>query len=254
MRLRTLARTPRPDGKEQFMGEITEQTSAKNTARPIKRPRLPRVVRSVSPSAVAVSLSLLFGGAGFADAATGGAFLLGKPNHETSQASLSNDHGTPLSLVAPSGKAPLAVNRSVQVQNLNAQFVGGVRASQLMVTGGAGVTKFDHSIRISTGGTVVAATGPLRAGMYYVSASGELFINPSDIDAFCWIARSSSQGTRLAQSYVAGSGDFPVAEVSAASVTAGDTLQEVCVAGGNTGSAVSGADIFAIRITSSSNR
>jgi len=36
---------------------------------------------------VAVALSLLIGGAGFADAATGGTFILGKVNKETSTAS-----------------------------------------------------------------------------------------------------------------------------------------------------------------------
>ena len=39
------------------------------------RPRLPRVLRSASPAAtIAVAVSLLIGGAGFADAATGGSF------------------------------------------------------------------------------------------------------------------------------------------------------------------------------------
>src|SRR5215470_16632725 len=55
---------------------------------------LPRVLRSVSPAAVAVTVSLLIGGAGFADAATGGTFLLGKANQETSTAFLSDAKGT----------------------------------------------------------------------------------------------------------------------------------------------------------------
>jgi len=218
-----------------------------------RKPWLLGTIRSVSPSAVAVTLSLLFGGAGFADAATGGTFLLGKANHETAQSSLSDNRGTPLLLIAPPGKAPLAVNRSTQVTKLDAQYVGGLTATQLAVTGGMGVTTFDSSVAIGQSPVKVASTGPLRAGLYYVSASAEISINPSDIDGACWIARGSSPTMKLAQSYVPAQGDFPVAEVTAARVTAGDTLQEQCDAGGNTGSDVFGANIIAIRVASSSN-
>ncbi len=218
-----------------------------------RRPRVPGIIRSISPSAVAVTLSLLFGGAGFADAATGGAFLLGKANHETSQASLSDNNGTPLLLIAPHGKAPFAVNRNIQVKNLNAQYVGGLSATQLAVTGGAGVTTFDSSVSIGQSPTAVAATGALRAGLYYVSATAELSINPSDVDGACWIALSSSPDSQIAESYVPSSGDFPAAEVGAVNVAAGESLQEVCDAGGNAGSVVFGPDIIAIRVVSSSN-
>jgi len=67
---------------------------------------VPAFRRPVSPAAVAVTVSLLIGGAGFADAATSGNFLLGKANKETSTASLANSRGTPLALSAPAGKAP----------------------------------------------------------------------------------------------------------------------------------------------------
>jgi hypothetical protein len=43
---------------------------------------------------VAMTVSLLIGGAGFADAATGGKFLSGTANHETSTASLSDTRDT----------------------------------------------------------------------------------------------------------------------------------------------------------------
>jgi hypothetical protein len=71
-------------------------------------------VRSLSPAAMIVlTLAFLIGGAGLADAATGGNFILGKANSESSAASLSSSAGTPLALSAPPGKAPLAVNRNV---------------------------------------------------------------------------------------------------------------------------------------------
>lgn len=235
------------------MRGTTEPSGTKNVATRRRRPWLPRLIRPVSPLAAVAIVSLLFGGAGFADAATGGAFILGKPNSETTQSSLSDKHGTPLSLTAPRGDAPLAVNRTVQVKNLNAEYVGGFRATQLAVTGGAGVTAFDSSVSIGQTPSEVATTGSLRSGIYYVSASAELFINPSDVDGACWIALRSNPDAQIAQSYVAGQGDFPVAEVSAVRVTAGDTLQEVCDAGGNTGSSVFGPNIFAIRVVASSN-
>jgi len=58
--------------------------------------------------------------AGLADAAGGGTLILGKANKETSTASLSSSKEAPLSLVAGSGTAPLAVNRKVMAKNLNA--------------------------------------------------------------------------------------------------------------------------------------
>lgn len=98
-------------------------------------------VRSLSPAAViAVILALVVGGAGFADAATGGNFILGKANSENSTASLSNSRGTPLKLSAPANVAPLAVNGPAMVANLNANYLGGLSASDLQPTGGDGFT------------------------------------------------------------------------------------------------------------------
>jgi hypothetical protein len=52
-------------------------------------------LRSLSPAAVAaLTLAFVIGGAGLADAATGGNFILGKANSESSTASLSNSAGT----------------------------------------------------------------------------------------------------------------------------------------------------------------
>lgn len=95
-------------------------------------------------AAIAAALLLggiVLGGTGIASAAVAAsrAFILGRSNFESSTAKLSDSRGTPLSLSAPRNKAPLAVNRSVMVKNLNAQYLGGLRASSVEFTGGDGI-------------------------------------------------------------------------------------------------------------------
>jgi hypothetical protein len=88
------------------------------------------MLRAISPLAAAgLVAAVLSGGYGIAAAATGSVFILGHSNSESSLASLSNSHGTPLSLHAPSGVAPLKVNTTTQVKNLNASLLGGLSAS-----------------------------------------------------------------------------------------------------------------------------
>lgn len=89
------------------MATITTFTSARRCGRACLG-----AVRSLSPAAVAVTLALAVGGAGIADAATGGAFILGRSNKETSAATLANSRGTPLALSAPARTrmAPPAVS------------------------------------------------------------------------------------------------------------------------------------------------
>ena len=223
-------------------------------ARTGRRPRLPRALRSLSPSAVAVTASLLIGGAGFADAATGGNFILGKANHETSTASLSDSRGTPLALSAPAGKAPLAVNRNVMVKNLNAHYLGGLTATGLAVTGGEGFTRNNTDTGISANQTVVASTGKLPAGTYYVSASATLTVATGDGFGFCWIAQGSAPGTALNLGAASQEGEFAVAEAAAVPMTAGDTLQELCETNGANGSVAVDAGIIAIRVLASSHQ
>src|ERR1700722_3097770 len=91
-----------------------------------------RAFRSLGPGAIAVAaVALVIGGAGGADAATGGNFLLGNTNTETSTSVLTDTTGIPLSLNAVAGKQPFSVNSTVQVNLLNAQYVGGQSAAQL---------------------------------------------------------------------------------------------------------------------------
>ena len=98
-----------------------------------------RVLRSVGPGTVAVAaVALVIGGAGVADAATGGSFHLGNTNTENSTSVLTDTTGIPLSLNAVAGKQPFSVNSTIQVNRLNAQYVGGKSATQLESSGGVG--------------------------------------------------------------------------------------------------------------------
>jgi hypothetical protein len=218
-----------------------------------RRGRLIRTaVRSLSPpAAVAVTLTLVLCGAGLADAANGGSFLLGRANKETAAASLSNSRGVPLKLSAPSHHAPLAVNRTALVKNLNAQYTGGLTAGQLQATGGAGVTQQAANIPIDTNGEIVTGTGHLPAGIYYVTATALLNVTSGDEGGFCAIVRGSRPGTIVAYGGQDGDGYVQAAETVALAITAGDTIKEECGTRGSNGSVAYDAGITAIRILSS---
>jgi hypothetical protein len=211
-------------------------------------------VRALSPATlIAVTLALVVGGAGFADAATGGTFILGKANDETTQASLNNTKGTPLKLIAPANSAPLKVSNSNLVPGLNAQYLSGMSTSQL-ATGGDGFTPPGTSTPLGTSPTLVASTGALPAGTYYATATALLNLNGAGA-GYCYIAKKSNPGTSGALSYGAGTAGLTQAtETTAATVTAGDTLQESCFINfpsAQTSTAYN-AGITAIRILSSS--
>jgi hypothetical protein len=209
-------------------------------------------MRSLSPAAVAVTLALAVGGAGIADAATGGAFILGRANSESSKATLSNSRGTPLALSAKAGSPPLAVNRTVMVKNLNAQYVGGLAAGSLRTTGGIGVTRTGANIHITGGSyTIVAATGNLPAGTYYVSATALVDLAAGGGGTFCII----TNGTGTAFAFGGGNQEnfVQASETAVVSVPAGGVLQERCNTVSNTATSnVYNAGIAAIRLLSSS--
>src|SRR3954467_13052340 len=117
---------------------------------------------------------LVVWGIGAADAATGGSFVLGKANSETSTATLTNTRGTPLSLRAKSGSPPLAVNSSKLVARLNAAEVGGLAASQLQrrLTGGTCPTGI---------GTVAASGGVTCAHDQLIFTSSGGFTVPEHV-------------------------------------------------------------------------
>jgi hypothetical protein len=205
-------------------------------------------VRSVGPATVAVTLALVIGAAGFADAATGGSFILGKSNSENAIATLANGKGTPLSLQAPAGKAPLAVNRSIQVHNLNAQYVDGKTAAQLQSNGGAGMTVTNEGIPLSPDQIKIVSTGKLPAGTYAVSATA--FMAAEGDQAICYIT-DAANGANPNNALSYGGGESTIvqaAETAVVTVPAKGTVSEWCY--GSTGQTVLNAGITAIRLDS----
>lgn len=211
-----------------------------------------RAVRSLSPlAAFGLTAALVLGGAGIASAANGANFLLGKFNTETSTAWLKNTTGPALKLLAPSNSAPLQVSNSKLVSGLNAQYVNGMSSSQL-ATGGDGFTAPKTDTAISSTSTEVASTGALAAGTYYVTATALLDVATGDGQGYCYIAKGSSTGTELGYGGASQEGWFTAAETLAASVNAGDTLQEWCYTNSTSGSYAYNAGITATRVLSSS--
>ena len=71
-----------------------------------------------------------------ANAANGGAWLLGKSNYESVATTVTNNYGTPLSLKAKAGYAPLAVNSTKTVTNLSADRLDGLSSGSFLRTTG----------------------------------------------------------------------------------------------------------------------
>jgi hypothetical protein len=103
---------------------------------------MPSPAMVVALTALAVALS------GTAYAATGGNLVLGQANTAGHVSALKNHNGaalaltsggtgTPLTLTAPSGVAPLVVNSTTEVANLNADQLDGLSAADLQATAGS---------------------------------------------------------------------------------------------------------------------
>jgi hypothetical protein len=218
-----------------------------------------RPLRPAHRNTAAIAAALLFagiviGGTGIAGAAVAAsrAFILGRSDTETATAHLSDSRGTPLSLSAARNKAPLAVNRSVMVRNLNTQYVGGLRASSVEFTGGDGIAAPNADVALEHNTNVqVAGTGPLPAGTYYVTATALIDLTTGDFAGQCSIFRDHGFAG------VAGGGDgtsfVQAAESLTIQLNSEDTLQEDCdVSGTGDGSEAIDGSITAIRILASS--
>lgn len=89
--------------------------------------------RSLGRGALGVSVvALVVAMSGSAIAVTGGTFILGRANTANATSTLSNTAGTPLSLKAKSGRAPLAVNSTVRVPKLNADLLDGLHSGAFL--------------------------------------------------------------------------------------------------------------------------
>jgi hypothetical protein len=80
--------------------------------------------------------AIVLGGGGVAWAATGSPLILGHSNKATKTTKIVDRKGTPLSLTAKAGKAPLAVNSKTRVTNLNADTVDGLSSGSFARTTG----------------------------------------------------------------------------------------------------------------------
>ncbi len=122
-------------------------------------------MRKSSIIAVGVLTAGLIVVPGVAMASNGGAWLLGRSNTETAATTVTNSAGTPLSLRAKAGTAPLAVNSNKVVANLNADMVDGVHVSSLArTTGKTGTVVHD--------GTWDGWGAKCPAGTVFVSGGG----------------------------------------------------------------------------------
>ncbi len=209
--------------------------------------------RAATVLALVLAVTIGGTGTGIAGAATGGSLILGRPDRESSTASLSSSRGTPLSLSAPKGRAPLAVNRKVEVKSLNAQDVGGLTASSLKLTGGTGFAAPNADIAITHDiFTEVVTTGPMPAGTYYVQASALIDLTPGDTTGTCVVQKSGDPGL-----FGGGGGDgsnfVQAATTVVLRLTTRGTVNESCIADGTgSGSEVIDAGLIAIRILSAS--
>jgi hypothetical protein len=205
--------------------------------------------RSLSPLAViGITLAVVLGGAGVASAGPP-YFILGQNNRWTARSDLSNSRGTPLMLNAAPGNAPLKVNNKVQVPDLNASEVGTYTSKELAF-GGDDYTTPQTDTSIDNNGEIVASTGPLRTGTYYVTGTAMIHVAPGDGYGGCWITKGSTFSDEYADGQQQQEGMITVAETTAISVSGGDNLQEVCYSGGYNGSYLWNAGLTAIRVLS----
>lgn len=203
-------------------------------------------IRALSPlAAIGLTLAVVAGGAGIAQAASGGDFILGQGNTEASRSTLTNAHGIPLELNGPANTPPLQVNRRTVVHNLNAQFVGGMSAPSLKITGSTGNTLGDV---FSLALTPIATTAPLNAGTYYVTATTEVNAAAADTELMCILTKNKDTTHVFAQGGSNGSGEMQAAETVAIAVQQGDTLQQQCLLVGPDSTSQVDAGITAIKI------
>jgi hypothetical protein len=119
-------------GSEQTPGQLSSNIPNME-ADVTPRPRKVRPFAFIAGFAAAIVLT---GGGAAAYAANGGSLLIGRSNVGSATTTLSNSGGTALKLNAKSGTAPLAVNRTNKVVNLNADFLDGRSDASYALAGG----------------------------------------------------------------------------------------------------------------------
>jgi hypothetical protein len=193
---------------------------------------------------------LVAGGLGVAVASSGGVFILGEHNATTSVTTLSNSKGSALSLKSKHGTAPFTVNSGKVVKHLNSAKVGGSSASQLKTSGSGAATNYSLSVgaTLKFQPTAVAATGKLRAGTYYVTATATLMVQPNE-SGLCTLL-TTKPTTSDTQAFQSAMQNFGTAtDTRPMTVRAGQKITEYCwVVGGSIVGNLNAAGITAIRV------
>jgi len=125
-----------------------------------------RITTIVAAAAVAAGIGMIVA-PGSAVAASGDPILLGHGNTATHYTSITNPTGIPLALLSKSGYAPLAVNSTVKVTNLDADLLDGYSSGSLAKTFGKTGTIVGDAPGLAAHcptGTVVTGGGGLADG------------------------------------------------------------------------------------------
>jgi hypothetical protein len=192
-------------------------------------------MRRPSPSIVISLIALVFAMSGTAYAATGGTFILGRSNTATSVSSLSNKHGTALSLSASRGKPPLTVNSSVQVPRLNASRLGGVPASGFIT--GTGQAESAHANITGTDNDgLVGNKGSTLTGQCVSGTGADLFLSLGPgASASWWNYNGTSSGDTSSNITQLSKSDFTVvAQVADGGVISTYIASQTYASGTNT--------------------
>lgn len=161
-------------------------------------------VRSSSAFIAGAVVALVLG-TGTAYATNGGVFRLGKPNSATATTTLTNTHGTALSLSSAAGQPPLRVNRSTKVPSLNADQLDGVdsvKFARVTTVGSiAGGGFVDDGGTPQTDDDAVVAVAVCPPGSQVVGGGGADFTNDGTLfysepdtssDGDAWVVVSST--------------------------------------------------------------
>jgi hypothetical protein len=219
-----------------------------------------RIARRGAAVAAIGVLVVVAGGVGAAVASSGGVFILGVHNSSFSPTSLSNRKGVALALTAKAGHPALTVNTTSKVKHLNSSLLDGLSASSLQTSGSAAATNYPlfNGSTIAVKPTMVASTGKLKKGIYYVTATALLAI--PDVTNEAGLCAVSTKNLALATDPLgqSESEEFGQAatltETLPVSVSSGQRITEFCwVDGGSATDSGFGefAGITAIRVDNS---
>jgi hypothetical protein len=211
------------------------------------------VGRGVALGAIGM-LSVVIGGIGVATAANGGSLVLGHSNTATSTTTLSNSKGTPLSLKARHGKAPLKVNSSTKVRHLNADKLDGSSAAGLATSGSGVSTNYPDGNRgiVPEKLTRITRTHALAKGTYFVSSSVSVTMTNATDTLSCVLTTAAPTNRDGDEAAFTTGQAVIVSQTQVIAVKAGQKITQSCIVESETAltdnAEVSQAGLTAIRI------